>query len=62
MHDCGDGVLNETAFEECDYARSPAYGVDLYQRRKDIFYLNGNYFTCSKECKAIPIDLCGDGM
>jgi len=38
MHDCGDGVLNETAFEECDYARSPAYGVDLYPRRKDIFY------------------------
>ena len=26
LHDCGDGKVNTTAFEECDYARVPPFG------------------------------------
>ena len=30
LQDCGNGVVNTTAWEECDYAKVPPNGVDTY--------------------------------
>lgn len=38
LHDCGDGHLNSTAFEECDYARVPPAGDLIYSGRPDLYY------------------------
>jgi len=30
LHSCGDGILDATKFEDCDYARVPPAGTYIY--------------------------------
>ena len=72
LHDCGNGVYNATAFEQCDYAAAPPaptaapYATYVYPTspRAGIFYnmTTKDYYLCSGICQQYTINLCGDGI
>ena len=50
LHGCGDGFLNSTFFEMCDYNRVPPAGDKIYPANPKVYLSENGYRMCTNIC------------